>query len=89
MQTVMSPTLNYPAPTIEEKLVERRQRPESAPGGVERRQFSSSYGDLSEDARQLAVAIDSYKLEYRRRYLTFEEMLHVIKQLGYHRESSS
>lgn len=31
------------------------------------------------------MAIDSYKLEHRRRYVTFEEMLQVINQLGYHK----
>ena len=49
----------------------------------ERRQFASSHNGLSADARELALAIDGYKLENRRRFITFEEMLHVIQQLGY------
>ena len=53
--------------------------------GAERRQFASSHQGLSEDARELALAIDGYKLEHRRRYITFEEMLHVIRELGYHK----
>jgi hypothetical protein len=51
--------------------------------GAERRQFSNSHQELSPDARELAVAIDGYKLMHRRRFITFEEMLAVIKELGY------
>jgi hypothetical protein len=51
--------------------------------GVERRQFGNSHRGLSPDAQELAEAIDSYKLEHRRRYITFEEMLCVIHDLGY------
>ena len=54
-------------------------------GGAERRQFASTHVGLSDEARELALAIDGYKLENRRRYITFEEMLHVIKNLGYQR----
>ena len=49
----------------------------------ERRQFSNSHEGLSPDARELAVAIDEYKLRHRRRFITFEEMLSVIGSLGY------
>lgn len=51
--------------------------------GVERRQFSDSRDELSPEAAQLAQAIDDYKLRHRRRFINFEEMLHVIKALGY------
>ena len=51
----------------------------------ERRQFANSHDDLSPDAGELARAIDSYKLLHRRRFITFEEMLSVVKSLGYHR----
>ena len=50
----------------------------------ERRQFANSHDDLSPDAADLARAIDSYKLVHRRRFITFEEMLAVVKSLGYH-----
>lgn len=53
----------------------------------ERRQFANSYAELSDEARELAVAIDSYKLQHRRRFIDYEEMLHVIRSLGYHRPS--
>jgi len=51
----------------------------------ERRQFTNSHEELSPDARELAFAIDSYKLMHRRRFITFEEMLSVVKSLGYHK----
>jgi hypothetical protein len=51
----------------------------------ERRQFSNSYEELTPDARELAVAIDNYKFRHRRRFITYEEMLSVVKSLGYHR----
>jgi hypothetical protein len=51
--------------------------------GVERRQFSNSYEGLSSEARDLAQAIDGYKLMHRRRFITYEEMLTVMKSLGY------
>ncbi|HUG70564.1 MAG TPA: hypothetical protein VMM76_22635 [Pirellulaceae bacterium] len=49
----------------------------------ERRQFSNSHEGLTPNARELAVAIDEYKLRHRRRFITFEEMLFVIESLGY------
>ena len=51
----------------------------------ERRQFANSYDELSPDAAELARAIDGYKVQHRRRFITFEEMLAVIKSLGYTR----
>lgn len=50
---------------------------------IERRQFANSHDELSPPARELGVAIDRYKLTNRRRFITYEEMLHVIKSLGY------
>ena len=49
----------------------------------ERRQFGSSHDGLSEAGRELALAIDQYKLQHHRRYITCDEMLHVITSLGY------
>ncbi len=51
----------------------------------ERRQFANSYEELSPEAAELARAIDGYKVQHRRRFVTFEEMLAVIKSLGYKR----
>jgi hypothetical protein len=51
----------------------------------ERRQFGNSHDGLSPDAAELAQAIDHYKLRHRRRFITFDEMLSVVKSLGYSR----
>jgi hypothetical protein len=53
--------------------------------GSERRQFTNTYDELSPEARELAQAIDAYKLMHRRRFITYEEMLNVVKELGYGR----
>ena len=63
-------------------FVERRNNDSGAPG-VERRQFANSYEELSPPARELAAAIDEYKLRHRRRFITYEEMLNVVLELGY------
>lgn len=62
---------------------DRRQSPASSPTGFERRQFGNSHHRLTPAARELAEAIDSYKLQNRRRFITYEEMLTVIESLGY------
>lgn len=68
-------------------FVERRgsQGGRARPGMGERRQFGSSHQGLSEEGRELAQAIDRYKLDHHRRYITCDEMLTVIQQLGYTR----
>ena len=65
-------------------FVDRRQNtsPGTAPGR-ERRQFSNSHDHLSPEAAELARAIDQYKLQHRRRFINFEEMLSIFKSLGY------
>ena len=65
-------------------FVDRRNYEQPAPAPVgERRQFTNSYEELSPRARELALAIDEYKVRHRRRFITYEEMLHVIGELGY------
>jgi hypothetical protein len=70
----------------DQQFIERRTReqPLGAPGR-ERRQFADSYDELSSPAQELALAIDSYKLAHRRRFITYEEMLSVVTSLGYHK----
>jgi hypothetical protein len=68
-------------------FVERRTNP-GRPATTERRQFANSHVGLSPDARELAEAIDSFKVHNRRRYITFEETLQVIQSLGYAKHSS-
>ncbi len=53
--------------------------------GPERRQFSNSYSTMDPDVKDLAEAIDRYKLQHRRRFITFEELHGVITSLGYHK----
>lgn len=69
--------------TALEPFVDRRSSTSQGPAGQERRQFGNSYDDLSPEARALGQAIDSYKLMHRRRFITYEEMLSVVKSLGY------
>ena len=64
-------------------FIERREFATNASPTRERRQFSNSHESLTPDARELALAIDEYKLHHRRRFITYEEMLGVIQSLGY------
>ncbi len=72
--------------TPSEPFIDRREKttPSSA-GSRERRQFADGHDELSPEAGELAGAIDEYKLHHRRRFITYEEMLSVIKSLGYHK----
>jgi hypothetical protein len=75
-----------PATVAPESFIDRRGP--ASPGTeplFERRQFANSYEELSPEAAELARAIDGYKVQHRRRFITFEEMLSVIKSLGYSR----
>ncbi|HAA69873.1 MAG: hypothetical protein CMJ70_14895 [Planctomycetaceae bacterium] len=70
--------------STEAPFVDRRRSGQSSTApGSERRQFSNSHQNLSLPAQELAQAIDSYKLNNRRRFITCEEMLEVILALGY------
>ena len=72
--------------TALEPFVDRRGLSgQAGPPGHERRQFSNTYDDLSPEARELGQAIDSYKMMHRRRFITYEEMLSVMKSLGYNK----
>ena len=67
-------------------FVDRREGGASPmPRACERRQFTNSHEELSPEAKELAQAIDGYKLRHRRRFITYEEMLSVVVSLGYHR----
>ena len=74
-QTLQSPPVGFS---------DRRDRSNILPSPTrERRQFTNSHEDISPDAAELADAIDTYKLRHRRRFITYEEMLFVVKSLGY------
>ncbi len=82
----MTQLMESPTQTPSTMFVERRN-----PTAVddmpicERRQFVNSHEELSPEAAELARSIDQYKLFHRRRFITYEEMLGVIKSLGYRR----
>jgi hypothetical protein len=67
-------------------FVDRRGPQPSVVPSIERRQFANSHEDLSPEASELARAIDGYKLQHRRRFITYEEMLAVVKSLGYRKQ---
>ncbi|MEM8667630.1 MAG: hypothetical protein AAGG48_08960 [Planctomycetota bacterium] len=75
-----------PSPNL--GFVERRGQSGSQSGRPERRQFGSSHSGLSEAGRELALAIDQYKVNHHRRYLTCDEMLTVLTELGYQKQPS-
>lgn len=80
-QLMQSPTSSLPAGFSDRRSPAAVERMPVC----ERRQFGNSHDGLSPDAAELAQAIDQYKLRHRRRFITFEEMLAVMKSLGYHR----
>jgi len=67
-------------------FVDRRQESGARNDGtVERRQFLASHNSLRPEIRELAEAVDLYKLNHRRRFITYEELFNVMAELGYHR----
>ncbi len=77
-------SLNPSQSVTDLSFVDRRQLSGNAERG-ERRQFGNSHHNLSPDGRQLAEAIDAYKVENHRRYITTDELLGVLGTLGYKR----
>ncbi len=72
------------SPTAELPFVDRRSYdPIPSTPGIERRQFSNSYTELTPDAQELALASAEYKLVHRRRFVTYEEIMSIVKSLGY------
>ncbi|MCC6127158.1 MAG: hypothetical protein IT426_19525 [Pirellulales bacterium] len=79
-----TPTLDAPVLTQSPIPFIDRRSPLAADSPFrERRQFTNSHEELTPEAAELARAIDGYKLTHRRRFIDFEEMLGVIKSLGY------
>ncbi|MDX1965019.1 MAG: hypothetical protein SFX18_17870 [Pirellulales bacterium] len=74
---------DHPAPAG--TLLNRRSYTGDSPA-VERRQFTNSHEGLSPDGRELAIAIDRYKLTNRRRFITYDEILNIVISLGYSRQ---
>ena len=65
-------------------FIDRRKNRHGQPQqGAERRQFVDGREHLSPEARELADAIDRYKLDHHRRFIDHEELLGVVLALGY------
>jgi hypothetical protein len=58
-------------------------RPEGLP---ERRQFRDARNYSNPEAAELGDAIDQYKMDHRRRFITWDELYDVIKNLGYEKK---
>ncbi|NQV26896.1 MAG: hypothetical protein HQ518_21310 [Rhodopirellula sp.] len=67
---------------------DRRNRSgEARPDGMpERRQFRDARNDANPGAAELGDAIDKYKSENRRRFITWDELYNVILDLGYEKK---
>ena len=68
------------------EFVDRRSSSNPSTATLERRQFTNSHDDLSPEVRELALAIDEYKLRHRRRFVSYDEIYQVIRELGYHKD---
>jgi hypothetical protein len=67
----------------------RRSYPDFSPTGKDRRQFGANYDDLSPSGRELGTAIDNYKVDRHRRFITPAELLEIAASLGYRRDEST
>ena len=79
----MKQAVSPPEGQDREFLDRRTQLEGSPPDERERRQFIVTRGGLSAEGQELAAAIDSYKLSRDRRQITVDELLEVMKSLGY------
>lgn len=77
------PVANESTSSGSNEFIDRRSGVKTEQPQAERRQFGSSHSGLSPAGRELAVAIDEYKVQHHRRYLTCDEMLSVLTKLGY------
>ena len=77
------PVANESTSSGNNEFIDRRSAVRTEQQQTERRQFGSSHSGLSPAGRELAVAIDEYKVQHHRRYLTCDEMLSVLTKLGY------
>jgi hypothetical protein len=66
-------------------FVDRRGQAERAVVGPERRQFGESRDAMDPEVREVAEAIDAFKISHHRRYITLAEVFGVFKDLGYHK----
>ena len=82
----MNQTIDEVPTVTASQFVERRgQARDGKTVAIERRQFADSHQGLSREGRELAQAIDQYKLAHRRRFITHDETLSILRSLGYHK----
>ena len=79
----MLPKIDQPA--AETLFHDRRRSEQGSECGRERRQFRDGNCSARPEVAELADAVDHYKLQNRRRFITFEELFDVIQTLGYHK----
>ena len=84
--TSLDASTELPTTQAPNSFVDRRSS-SGEPRGVERRQFSNSHSELSPPAREIALAIDQYKLMHRRKFITYEEIYDILTTLGYQKRS--
>lgn len=79
--------MSIDSPSQHAPFLERRQIRSGPNSTIERRQFANSLSELSEGAQEIGHAIDQYKLEHRRKFITYEEMFEIITSLGYTKQT--
>lgn len=80
-------TLQQPSQSSQTFEDRRNRSGDNRPEGLpERRQFRDSRNYANPDATELGDAIDQYKLNNRRRFITYEELHKVIVDLGYEKK---
>ena len=67
------------------QFVDRRGTGDARSGAPERRQFKATVDNSRPEVAEFAAAVDAYKGQHHRRFITFEELFDVITQLGYHK----
>lgn len=65
------------------QFVDRRAGGDRPLGVPERRQFRATVTTTRPEVAELAAAVDGYKLEHHRRFITYDELYNVISRLGY------
>lgn len=78
----MSSSVENPTGAVADR---RKSYPDYSPLGRDRRQFGANYDDLTIAGRDIAVAIDRYKVEHHRRFINADELLAIILSTGYSR----
>lgn len=66
-------------------FVDRRKPGSENSPGAERRQFRDGSRSERPEVAEFAEAVDQYKIQNCRRFITFEELYDVMTSLGYHK----